>query len=164
MGVDRWSDAAATASASLMAWRSGHSASSSGLPIMLQIALFPLTCGLSRYMWSANASVARVVILFYIGIVVAGTLYGRPFQTPVSIALRHLRVSGIARTFPASLSPPNFISLIYTTQRKTRKFLVTLSLPSAISVIYAAWMNTRQRLISVSHCVHKFMRNPSSWC
>ena len=63
------------------------------LPIMLQIALL-LTCGLSRYMWSVNTSVARVVIpftvlgLFYIGTVVAGTSsYEYPFQTPASIAL-----------------------------------------------------------------------------
>ena len=34
------------------------------LPIMLQIALFLLTCGLSRYMWSVNTSVARVVTSF----------------------------------------------------------------------------------------------------
>ena len=49
------------------------------LPIMLQIALL-LACGLSRYIWSVNTSVARIVVsftvlgvLFYIGIVVAGT-------------------------------------------------------------------------------------------
>jgi len=64
------------------------------LPIMLQIALLLLMSGLSRHMWSVNASVARVVtsfttlgVLFYIGIVVAGTSsYECPFQTPTSIA------------------------------------------------------------------------------
>ena len=69
------------------------------LPVMLQIALLLLSCGLSRYMWSVNTSVAHVVvsftalgILFYIGIVVAGTSsYECPFQTPVPTALRHLR-------------------------------------------------------------------------
>ena len=62
------------------------------LPIMLQIALLLLASGLSRYMWSVNTSVARIVIsftifgiLFYIGIVVAGTSsYECPFQTPAS--------------------------------------------------------------------------------
>jgi len=34
------------------------------LPIMLQIALLLLAGGLSQYMWSANTSVARVVISF----------------------------------------------------------------------------------------------------
>ena len=71
------------------------------LPIMLQIALLLLMCGLSRYMWSINAFVACTVIsfttlgtLFYIGIVIAGTYsYECPFQTPVSIGLRHLKDS-----------------------------------------------------------------------
>ena len=69
------------------------------LPIMLQIALLLLASGLSRYMWSVNTSVARVVIsftalgiLFYVAIVVAGTSsYECPFQTPVPTALRQLR-------------------------------------------------------------------------
>ena len=66
---------------------------------MLQIALLLLSCGLSRYMWSINTSVACVVIsfallgiLFYVGIVVAGTFsYECPFQTPGSAALRDLQ-------------------------------------------------------------------------
>ena len=65
---------------------------------MLQIALFLLTSGLSRYMWSVNTSVARVIIsftvlgfLFFIGIVVAGTCsYVCPLQTPLSTLLRYL--------------------------------------------------------------------------
>jgi len=84
-----------------------------GLSIMLQIALLLLTCGLSRYMWSVNTSVARVVIsftvigiLFYIGIVVAGTSsYKCPFQTPASIALRDIRGSRKTQKLLASLSP-----------------------------------------------------------
>ena len=78
------------------------------LPIMLQIALFLLACGLSRYMWSTNTSIACVVIslttlsfLFFIGFVVAGAIsYDCPFQTPLSPALRHLRRS--AKTFNLS--------------------------------------------------------------
>ena len=69
------------------------------LPVMLQIALLLLACGLSRYTWSVNTSVGRVVIsftvlgfLFYIGIVFAGTLSDQcPFQTPASSTLRHLK-------------------------------------------------------------------------
>jgi len=117
------------------------------LPIMLQIALLLLTCGLSRHMWSVNTSVARVVIsftvlgiLFYIGIVVAGTSsYECPFQTPASIALRHLRDSGATRRFLTSLSPPKIISLIL-----------------------AIWRNTLQGLVSASHRV-RGMRYIFSW-
>lgn len=66
------------------------------LPIMLQVALLLLACGLCRHMWSINASVAYILIvltalgiLFYTIIVVLGTSsYECPFQTPASIALR----------------------------------------------------------------------------
>ena len=66
---------------------------------MLQIALLLLAAGLSRYVWSINASVARVVIsftvlgvFFYIGIVIAGTSpYECPFQTPASATLQYIR-------------------------------------------------------------------------
>ena len=68
------------------------------LPVMLQIALLLLVCGLCRHMWSINTTVAGVLItltvlgvLFYIGIVVAGTSsYKCPFQTPASLVLRRL--------------------------------------------------------------------------
>ena len=66
------------------------------LPVMLQVSLLLLACGLCRNMWSINASVAYTLIiltglgvLFYVGIVVAGvSSYACPFQTPVSTALR----------------------------------------------------------------------------
>ena len=66
------------------------------LPEMLQAALLLLACGLCRYMWSINASVAYTLICFtglgatfYTGIVVAGmSSYACPFQTPASAALR----------------------------------------------------------------------------
>ena len=68
------------------------------LPVMLQIALLLLVCGLCRHMWSINTTVAGVLItftalgvLFYIGIVIAGTSsYKCPFQTPLSLVLRSL--------------------------------------------------------------------------
>lgn len=68
------------------------------LPMMLQIALLLLTCGLCRYMVTINTSVAGVLIaltvagaVFYLGVIIAGTSsYECPFQTPVSIALRSL--------------------------------------------------------------------------
>ena len=105
------------------------------LPVMLQIALLLLACGLSRYTWSVNTSVGRVVIsftvlgfLFYIGIVVAGTSsYECPFQTPASTALRHLKEN--------VLSPPKIIAFISATRK---------ALPSFTSLIYATWMDARE--------------------
>ena len=118
------------------------------LPIMLQIALLLLTCGLSRYMWSVNTPVARVVIsstvlgfLFYLVIVVAGTSsYECPFQTPASMALRDLRDNG-----------------------RARKWLSSLSLPNPASLIYATWMNAQQKIILAFHCARDIVRRPLSW-
>ena len=67
------------------------------LPVMLQIALLLLACGLCRHMWSVNTSVAFTLItltglgvIFYVGVVIAGlSSYACPFQTPASIALRN---------------------------------------------------------------------------
>jgi len=117
------------------------------LPLMLQIALLLLACGLSRYMWSVNTSVARVIItltalglLFYLGIVAAGTSsYECPFQTPVSEGLRYLRDSGVTRKLLASTSPSNIISLVR-----------------------ATWVNTRQGLISASRRVYRITQRPPS--
>ena len=68
------------------------------LPIMLQISLLLLSCGLCQHVWSLNTSVASVLItltalgvLFYLVVVVVGTSsYACPFQTPVSTRLRSL--------------------------------------------------------------------------
>jgi len=93
------------------------------LPIMLQIALLLLTCGLSRYMWSVNVSVARLIIsftafgvLYYLGILTVGTSwYECPFRMPAMMAFAYLRdaipklltrlVRGIRRLRPATLLP-----------------------------------------------------------
>lgn len=117
------------------------------LPIMLQIALLLLACGLSRYMWSINASVARVVvsftvlgILFYFGIVVAGiSSHECPFQTPASGTLRDLKDNGTIRKVFASMSPPN-----------------------AISFIHATWKNTQQGVILASYHLYGAVRYPTS--
>ena len=68
------------------------------LPVMLQVALLLLICGLCKHMWLVNATVAYTLIilaglgvLFYLVIVFVGTLsYACPFQTPASTALRDL--------------------------------------------------------------------------
>jgi len=141
------------------------------LPIMLQIALLLLTCGLSRYMWSVNTSVARVIIsstvlgfLFYLVIVVAGTSsYECPFQTPASMALRDLRDNKTARKWLSRLSPLNVISLIYTVRRNTPKLMASLSLPSPASLIYATWMDAQQRIVLASCRARDIARRPLSW-
>jgi hypothetical protein len=66
------------------------------LPVMLQISLLLLACGLCRRMWAINTSVACTLIgftslgvVFYIAIVIAGmSSYACPFQTPASTTLR----------------------------------------------------------------------------
>ena len=141
------------------------------LPMVLQVALLLLACGLARYMWSINTSVARVIIsftalgnLFYIGIVIAGTSsYECPFQTPASTTLRYLRDSRTIRKLMTSLSPSNVISTIHTTWRNTRKLVVILSLPNATSLIYATWMDVHQGLILASHRAYDIVRHPLSW-
>ncbi|KAF9783427.1 hypothetical protein BJ322DRAFT_1070770 [Thelephora terrestris] len=109
------------------------------LPIMLQIALFLLASGLSRYVWSINTSVSAVIIsltvlgfLFYIVIVVIGTSsYDCPFQTPLSITLR----GNLLQNLPQPIAP---------------------------SLIYAAWMDTRQELVSTLRRAYQAIRSHSS--
>lgn len=117
------------------------------LPIMLQIALLLLACGLSPYVWFVNTSVACVVIsftvlgvLFYLGIVAAGaSSYQCPFQTPASTALRDLKENGTIKKVLAAISPPN-----------------------AISLVHATWNNTRQVAAFVSHHIRNTLRYPFS--
>jgi hypothetical protein len=118
------------------------------LPVMLQIALLLLSCGLSRYMWSVNITVARVVIsftvlgvIFYLGIVIAGTSsYECPFQTPASTTLRALR-----------------------SNKATQRLLASLSPLSIISFVYIAWRNGRQGFPSRYRCIRNAVMDPQSW-
>jgi hypothetical protein len=118
------------------------------LPVMLQLALLLLACGLSRYVWSVNTSVARVVIsftvlgiIFYVGIVIAGTSsYACPFQTPASTALRALR-----------------------SKKTTQKLLASLSSSRVISFVYITWRSAKQGLTSRYRRIHDAMINPRPW-
>jgi hypothetical protein len=133
------------------------------VPLMLQIALLLLMCGLSQYTRSVNTSVGYVVIsltvlgaLFYIVVVVSGTSsYECPFQTPASIGLRRLGHSWIIWRLLASLSPSN---VIYTTRKNTRR-----GLASASHHIYATWRDIRRGVVSVSRRVYEIARSVSSW-
>jgi hypothetical protein len=140
------------------------------LPIMLQIALLLLACGLSRYMWSVNTSVARVVIsftvlgfLFYIGIVVAGTSsYECPFQTPASMALRHLRDSETVRKWlSACLQPTSYPSstpLVGTLRSCWRACLCPTPPRSSTPL---GWMPGKA--CSASRRAYDIARRPLSW-
>ena len=138
------------------------------LPIMLQLAVFSLACGVSRYLWSINAFVAWIVIsftlvgfLFYIGIVIAGTWsYDCPFQTPVSIALRHPKVGRAIWRLLSTLTPSNAVSFIRLVRKKTRRLLVILSSSSAASLIYTTRMDFYQGLVSSSRRAYSIMRHP----
>ena len=68
------------------------------LPVMLQIALLLLACGLCRFLFTINKPVAYTLIaltglgvLFYLVVVIVGaSSYDCPFQTPGSAQLRSL--------------------------------------------------------------------------
>ena len=65
-------------------------------PIILQLSLLLLACGLCRRMWFINITVSRILVtltaigvLFYLATVAAGmSSYACPFQTPVSVVLQ----------------------------------------------------------------------------
>ena len=113
------------------------------LPIMLQIALLLLMCGLSRYVWSVNTSVGPVIIfstvlgvVFYIAIVAAGmSSYECPFQTPASIGLRHLKNSGAIQKLLTHLVPPKTASLICTPWKIARQVVVLSGIHSTATKV-----------------------------
>jgi len=107
------------------------------LPVMLQVSLLLLACGLCRHMWSINNSIAYLLIvltafgvLFYFGIVIAGTTsYECPFQTPASNTLRNLW-GDIKPHITAALLP------IITTSTSLYKWLPW---PLALTILQHLW-------------------------
>ena len=85
------------------------------LPLMLQSALLLLGCALCRYLWEINTSIALVVlgvtsfgVIFYISIVVAGTLSKScPYQTPGSRILCSVPSTITSVTFTIGLVARN---------------------------------------------------------
>ena len=67
------------------------------LPLVMQISLFLLGYALAQYLWDLSRTVSAVIaaftifgLLFFSFIVLAGTVWKTcPFQTPISILLRH---------------------------------------------------------------------------
>ena len=68
------------------------------LPFVMQVSLFLLGYALAQYLWSLSRTVSAVIatftafgVLFYLFIVFAATVWKTcPFQTPVSVLLRHI--------------------------------------------------------------------------
>ena len=113
------------------------------LPLMLQVALLLLACGLCRSMWSINAWVAYTLIgltglgvAFFVGIVIAGmSSYACPFQTPISTTLRG-PWKRIRRGVKRALSQIQ--------QRWNQKVLQLLRRPSLLTAISLSDVETRE--------------------
>jgi len=68
------------------------------LPLVMQVSLLLLGYALARYLWDLSRTVSAVIatftvfgLLFYLFIVFAATVWKTcPFQTPLSLVLRHL--------------------------------------------------------------------------
>ncbi|KAF9649334.1 hypothetical protein BDM02DRAFT_1867150 [Thelephora ganbajun] len=68
------------------------------LPLIMQLSLFLLGYALARYLWDLSHTVSAVIttftvfgVLFYLFIVFTSTVWKTcPFQTPVSVVLRHI--------------------------------------------------------------------------
>ena len=106
------------------------------LPVMLQIALLLLACGLCRYMASVNTTVAYTLItltglgvLFYVGVVIAGvSSYDCPFQTPTSVLLCNLwKKTGPPMTSAALLTITPLCALGEIVQRYKSRIVIHLS-------------------------------------
>ena len=82
------------------------------LPLVMQISLLLLGYALAQYMWDLSRTISAVVaafaafgVLFYLFIVFAATVWKTcPFQTPVSIVLRHVirHVASLAKKYQPS--------------------------------------------------------------
>jgi len=89
------------------------------LPVMLQLALLLLGCGLSRYLWTINRTVAGVIVAVtllgvtsHVFLTLASTFYyDCPYQTPPSLLTRSLVTyltrsdATFARSLRSLLSP-----------------------------------------------------------
>jgi len=110
------------------------------LPVMLQTALLLLACGLCKHIWSINATVARTLIsltglgvMFYIGVVIAGTSsYACPFQTPVSILLRHLWKMARRGIVPSIVHSKRVLSQTHGTWKRRVRPLLRRQAPPTI--------------------------------
>jgi len=150
------------------------------LPVMLQVALLLLACGLCRHMWTINMSVAFTLIsltslgvVFYVVIVIAGvSSYACPFQTPTSVALRGLWKKSRHWIFSLTIHYTRVLSWARRTwNRGIRSLLRRQYLPTAIPLegmeVYRSEPRTtskrsatiRQTNISDLRCVSWIIRN-----
>ena len=89
----------------------------SEFPMMFQILLLLLACGLSRYVWSINTSISFTVleIVFYIGFVVVGTA-----SSGYSLQTQFRWLSDISKSVGLLASVQKVISTLCTTWGDTR--------------------------------------------
>ena len=139
------------------------------LPVMLQVALLLLACGLCKHMASINASVAGVLItftvlgvLFYLGIVVVGTTsYECPFQTPISVALRSIWKTAKPH-ITATLHP------VLSTSTSLLQLPVLTTLHHLWETVQCQILHVLFRLPSISQWLHSHnlslpVTQPTSW-
>ena len=135
------------------------------LPVMLQIALLLLACGLCRYMASVNHSVAYILttltglgILFYVGILIAGaSSHDCPFQTPASVPLRGLwkriRPCLVYVAFPATITLPtleeivelHMFRIIHLSHLRSFSEKIQLGILRVWLCLSQTWLNIRPR-------------------
>ena len=117
------------------------------LPVMLQIALLLLACGLCRYIMTINTPVAWTLVtltgfgvLFYLVVVIVGaSSYDCPFQTPGSAPLRSLWKN--LKKFGPRLTPRIWLAL-----DKARPHFVTLSEKLQLGILRIGFFLPRIKL------------------
>ena len=126
------------------------------LPIMLQVSLLLLACGLCQYMWSINTTVAYTLIaltalgvLFYLTVVVASvSSYACPFQTPASAALRSLWKEVGHRVDPVTLPIGSVAARLFRVSQST---------------ILRLWAKTRHSTTSAALCFVQMTQSLMGW-
>ena len=116
-----------------------------GPPVMLQIALALLGCGLSLYLWSINRMVA--------GIVMAMTFFGFSFYTFLTLA------ATFARNCPYQTSPSLMMQPLVKRILQKHPWVVDL-LPLALSTLVSAWTSTASVLNRLRSAILTLLRSP----
>ena len=143
------------------------------LPVMLQVALLLLACGLCKHMSSINTPVAIVLItltvlgvIFYLGIIIVGaSSYECPFQTPASSTFRGIWKAAkphiISTLYPVFISVSSLRSLVSAALHQSWEIVqcwilhVVLWLPPITQ-----WFHSRHRSLPIARPTP---HRPASW-
>jgi hypothetical protein len=145
------------------------------LPVMLQVALLLLACGLCKNMTSINTSVASVLIsltvlgvLFYLGIIFAGTSsYECPFQTPVSIGLHSLWKKIVPHITPSLLPIVTTSAALYKglpwalalTKIRSYATSMLLHITTAGTLFYRHWQHFWGETLFLCQVIHALVQS-----